>query len=39
GSCFLYLCGCCSTRCWILSTAPICESPNVKIIPLRAISR
>lgn len=28
-----------STRCWILSTAPICERPNVKIIPLRAISR
>ncbi|MCD5881598.1 hypothetical protein LB411_32705, partial [Klebsiella pneumoniae] len=25
--------------CWILSTAPICERPNVKIIPLRAISR
>ncbi|MDI7154925.1 hypothetical protein QMN80_26670, partial [Escherichia coli] len=24
---------------WILSTAPICERPNVKIIPLRAISR
>ncbi|MCV4698724.1 hypothetical protein NK003_20475, partial [Klebsiella pneumoniae] len=22
-----------------LSTAPICERPNVKIIPLRAISR
>lgn len=39
GILFLFLCRCFSTRCWILSTALICEKPNVKIIPLRAISR
>lgn len=39
GILFLFLCRCFSTRCWILLTALICEKPNVKIIPLRAISR